>query len=70
MTSVFYIKKIRALISGLLIYTWFLLQFDALVAALPISESGEEAQLKRISELQVWKSQLTECSLYVIDWCS
>ncbi|KAG5153069.1 hypothetical protein JHK84_029541 [Glycine max] len=27
-------------------------QFDALVAALPISESGEEAQLKRISELQ------------------
>ncbi|KAL5140030.1 Mediator of RNA polymerase II transcription subunit 21 [Glycine soja] len=26
--------------------------FDALVAALPISESGEEAQLKRISELQ------------------
>ncbi|CAJ1977419.1 unnamed protein product [Sphenostylis stenocarpa] len=27
-------------------------QFDALVAALPISESGEEAQLKRITELQ------------------
>ncbi|KAK7399172.1 hypothetical protein VNO78_10349 [Psophocarpus tetragonolobus] len=26
--------------------------FDALVAALPICESGEEAQLKRISELQ------------------
>ncbi|RZB43633.1 Mediator of RNA polymerase II transcription subunit 21, partial [Glycine soja] len=26
--------------------------FDALVAALPISVSGEEAQLKRISELQ------------------
>lgn len=28
------------------------LEFDALVAALPISVSGEEAQLKRISELQ------------------
>ncbi|KAL5194862.1 Mediator of RNA polymerase II transcription subunit 21 [Glycine soja] len=27
-------------------------RFDALVAALPISVSGEEAQLKRISELQ------------------
>ncbi|KAI9088643.1 hypothetical protein K1719_029757 [Acacia pycnantha] len=27
-------------------------QFDALVAALPISEGGEEAQLKRITELQ------------------
>ncbi|GER44936.1 mediator of RNA polymerase II transcription subunit [Striga asiatica] len=27
-------------------------QFDALVAALPLSEGGEEAQLKRISELQ------------------
>ncbi|KAK7395813.1 hypothetical protein VNO78_16383 [Psophocarpus tetragonolobus] len=27
-------------------------QFDALVTALPICESGEEAQLKRISELQ------------------
>ncbi|XP_004515420.1 mediator of RNA polymerase II transcription subunit 21 [Cicer arietinum] len=27
-------------------------QFDALVAALPISETGEEAQLKRIAELQ------------------
>ncbi|XP_054823538.1 mediator of RNA polymerase II transcription subunit 21-like [Prosopis cineraria] len=27
-------------------------QFDALVAALPISEGGEEAQLKRIAELQ------------------
>ncbi|KHN42384.1 Mediator of RNA polymerase II transcription subunit 21, partial [Glycine soja] len=43
---------IGSLISGLLKYTWFLLQFDALVAALPISVSGEEAQLKRISELQ------------------
>ncbi|GFP94187.1 mediator of RNA polymerase ii transcription subunit 21, partial [Phtheirospermum japonicum] len=28
-------------------------QFDALVAALPLSEGGEEAQLKRIVELQV-----------------
>ncbi|KAF8391728.1 hypothetical protein HHK36_021962 [Tetracentron sinense] len=27
-------------------------QFDVLVAALPLSEGGEEAQLKRISELQ------------------
>ncbi|WVY98473.1 hypothetical protein V8G54_030624 [Vigna mungo] len=27
-------------------------QFDALVAVLPISESGEEEQLKRITELQ------------------
>ncbi|XP_076915254.1 mediator of RNA polymerase II transcription subunit 21-like [Bidens hawaiensis] len=27
-------------------------QFDALVAALPFSEGGEEAQLKRIAELQ------------------
>ncbi|CAA0393691.1 Mediator of RNA polymerase II transcription subunit 21 [Arabidopsis thaliana] len=28
-------------------------QFDALVAALPLSEGGEDAQLKRIAELQV-----------------
>ncbi|GMI72736.1 mediator 21 [Hibiscus trionum] len=28
-------------------------QFDALVAALPPSEGGEEAQLRRIAELQV-----------------
>ncbi|KAJ7974500.1 mediator of RNA polymerase II transcription subunit 21-like [Quillaja saponaria] len=27
-------------------------QFDALVAALPISEGGEEAQLKKIADLQ------------------
>ncbi|XP_057962018.1 mediator of RNA polymerase II transcription subunit 21 isoform X2 [Malania oleifera] len=27
-------------------------QFDVLVAALPLSEGGEEAQLKRIAELQ------------------
>ncbi|KEH22277.1 mediator of RNA polymerase II transcription subunit 21 [Medicago truncatula] len=27
-------------------------QFDLLVASLPISETGEEAQLKRIAELQ------------------
>nr|GMD86044.1 mediator of RNA polymerase II transcription subunit 21 [Ipomoea batatas]GME10941.1 mediator of RNA polymerase II transcription subunit 21 [Ipomoea batatas] len=27
-------------------------QFDTLVAALPLSEGGEEAQLKRIAELQ------------------
>nr|GMD91772.1 mediator of RNA polymerase II transcription subunit 21-like [Ipomoea batatas]GMD92985.1 mediator of RNA polymerase II transcription subunit 21-like [Ipomoea batatas] len=27
-------------------------QFDILVAALPLSEGGEEAQLKRIAELQ------------------
>lgn len=31
----------------------FHIQFDALVAALPSSEGGEEAQLKRIAELQV-----------------
>jgi mediator of RNA polymerase II transcription subunit 21 len=36
-----------------------LLQFDALVTALPLSEGGEEAQLKRIRELQVW-SRLTD----------
>lgn len=30
----------------------FILQFDALVAALPSSEGGEEAQLRRIAELQ------------------
>ncbi|XP_058197723.1 mediator of RNA polymerase II transcription subunit 21-like isoform X2 [Rhododendron vialii] len=30
----------------------FHIQFDALVAALPSSEGGEEAQLKRIAELQ------------------
>jgi mediator of RNA polymerase II transcription subunit 21 len=35
------------------------LQFDALVTALPLSEGGEEAQLKRIAELQVW-SRLTD----------
>lgn len=29
------------------------MQFDALVAALPLSDGGEEAQLKRIAELQV-----------------
>nr|VDD24252.1 unnamed protein product [Brassica oleracea] len=28
-------------------------QFDALVAALPLSDGGEEAQLKRIAQLQV-----------------
>ncbi|KAL8468924.1 hypothetical protein ACS0TY_031941 [Phlomoides rotata] len=28
-------------------------QFDALVAALPLTEDGEEAQLQKISELQV-----------------
>lgn len=28
-------------------------QFDALVAALPLSEGGEEAQLNRIAELQI-----------------
>ncbi|GAA0155989.1 DNA-directed RNA polymerase [Lithospermum erythrorhizon] len=30
-------------------------QFDALVSALPLSERGEEAQLKRIAELQFYK---------------
>lgn len=30
-------------------------QFDALVAALPSSEEGEEAQLRRIAELQVYR---------------
>jgi hypothetical protein len=34
-------------------------QFDALVAALPPAEGGEEVQLKRIAELQVL-SQLTK----------
>jgi len=38
------------------VYPLFLLQFDLLVASLPISETGEEAQLKRIAELQVWTS--------------
>lgn len=32
------------------------MQFDALVAALPLSEGGEEAQLKRIAELQAENS--------------
>lgn len=32
---------------------FFFVQFDALVAALPLAEGGEEAQLKRIAELQV-----------------
>ncbi|KAM5568579.1 mediator of RNA polymerase II transcription subunit 21-like [Rosa sericea] len=31
-------------------------QFDALVSALPLSEGGEEAQLKRIAELQAENS--------------
>lgn len=31
----------------------FFVQFDALVAALPLAEGGEEAQMKRIAELQV-----------------
>jgi hypothetical protein len=35
------------------------LQFDALVTTLPLSDGGEEAQLKRIAELQVW-SQLID----------
>ncbi|KAL0846390.1 hypothetical protein Bca101_019636 [Brassica carinata] len=30
-----------------------LVKFDALVAVLPLSEGGEEAQLKRIAQLQV-----------------
>jgi len=38
------------------IYLLFLLKFDLLVASLPISETGEEAQLKRIAELQVCTS--------------
>jgi hypothetical protein len=49
------------------IYLLFLLQFDVLVASLPISETGEEAQLKRIAELQVWDSQLSNCSLLIQD---
>ncbi|TYH48735.1 hypothetical protein ES332_D10G087600v1 [Gossypium tomentosum] len=48
-------------------------QFDALVAALPPSEGGEKAQLKRIAELQAendavgqeLQKQLSNC-LYVI----
>jgi hypothetical protein len=36
-----------------------LLQFDALVTTQPLSDGGEEAQLKRIVELQVW-SQLID----------
>ena len=43
----------------------FLPQFDALVAALPISKGDEEAQLKRIAELQVWSSQLVNSFLYL-----
>jgi hypothetical protein len=35
----------------------FFVQFDALVAALPLSEGGEEAQLKRIAELQVYSTE-------------
>ncbi|PRQ39579.1 putative mediator complex, subunit Med21 [Rosa chinensis] len=31
-------------------------QFDALVSALPLSEGGEEAQMKRIAELQAENS--------------
>jgi hypothetical protein len=38
----------------------FLLQFDALVASLAISDAGEEAQFKRIKELQVCNTQLTD----------
>jgi mediator of RNA polymerase II transcription subunit 21 len=45
----------------------FLLQFDVLVASLPISETGEEAQLKRIAELQVCNSQLSNRSLLIED---
>lgn len=37
-----------------------LLQFDALVAALPLAEGGEEAQLKRIAELQVYAMGLLD----------
>lgn len=37
---------------GLIIVT-YLTQFDALVAALPVIGGGEEAQYKRIAELQV-----------------
>lgn len=36
-----------------------LAQVDALVAALPLAEGGEEAQLKRIAELQVWSSHIS-----------
>ncbi|KAG2282482.1 hypothetical protein Bca52824_053702 [Brassica carinata] len=32
-------------------------QFDALVAALPLSDGGEEAQLKRIAQLR-WRTML------------
>ena len=33
-----------------------LVQFDALVSALPLSEGGEEAQLKRIADLEAENS--------------
>ena len=39
---------------SIMFYQLFMPQFDALVAALPLSDGGEEAQLKRIAELQVW----------------
>lgn len=41
-------------------------QFDALVAALPLSDGGEEAQLKRIAQLQVLFLIMYFClSIYV-----
>lgn len=42
-------------------------KFDALVAALPLNDGGEEAQLKKIAELQVARvaSQKFVCLFYV-----
>lgn len=49
-------------------FDWLLLlQFDALVAALPLSEGGEEAQLKRIVELQVWLSLTVDGACKIIN---
>lgn len=47
---------------GVIIVT-YLTQFDALVAALPVIGGGEEAQYKRIAELQVWYFSLLKVVL-------
>lgn len=49
-----------------LIFFCFLMQFDALVSALPLS--SEEDQLKRIKELQVYVSVLPSEQYIVKGW--
>lgn len=49
-----------------LIFFCFLMQFDALVSALPLS--SEEDQLKRIKELQVYLSVLPSEQYIVKGW--